>query len=50
MMNVDKHEPPTAESQLLMDEEDLRTLISQTFEYSEDSDDSPYFIASACIE
>jgi hypothetical protein len=38
-------------SVLLIEDEDLATLVSQTLEYTEDSNEgSPYFIASSYTE
>jgi len=37
-------------STLLVDEDDLSSLVSQTFEYSEESEESPYFISSSYTE
>ncbi|HTR38964.1 MAG TPA: hypothetical protein VMH80_23825 [Bryobacteraceae bacterium] len=41
---------PQPDSMLLFDEEKLSALVSQTIEYSEDSEESPYFIASSYSE
>lgn len=50
-MFVENEEPLSpGNSMLLMDEDDLNALVSQTFEYAEGSEDSPYFIASSCSE
>jgi len=41
---------PAIKTSTLVDEDDLSSLVSQTFEYSEESQESPYFIASSCTE